>query len=173
MIITISFTVKVINIYYHYYSYYCFYYWDYWQLYCYHSFFYNYIASLQVFHTSINWWSLDGVWVTSFLLRSPWLFPLNRAILTMMLFQMVSTRPLISNASLPSLWELFQVLQLQLVSLSPPCSIALARSQYLFLFSLSSIFIQWTAKMTKSTIWQVLFFWVGGNYHSVWSFGEV
>ena len=32
------------------------------------------LLSLQVFHTSISWWSFTGVWVTTSLLKSPGLF---------------------------------------------------------------------------------------------------
>ena len=52
--------------------------------------------------------------------------------------------------------------QLQLAFLSIPCSIAffssLARSWYLFFFSLSFSFTLWSAGMGKSTFWLVLFF---------------
>ena len=36
--------------------------------------FYDYFTPLGVFHTSISWWSLTGIWVTASLLKSPRLF---------------------------------------------------------------------------------------------------
>ena len=62
---------------------------------------------------------------------------------------------------LPSLWGLFQVHQLQLVSPTPSYSIfscSLARSMYLSIFSLSFIFTLCFARRAKSTIRQVHFF---------------
>ena len=45
---------------------------------------------------------------------------------------------------------------------------SLARSKYLSLFSLSVIFIYWSAGTTMTSIRRVFFF---GNYHLVWSSG--
>ena len=67
----------------------------------------------------------------------------------------------------PILWGLSQVHQLQLLSLSPSCSIvcffggvgcSLVTSKYLSLFSLSFYFTLWSAETVKSNIRQVLFF---------------
>ena len=88
---------------------------------------------------------------------------------------MVSTCPLIFPVSLPIFWRLFQMLQQQLVSPPPSCSIAflvlysslfsisfyftLTRLKYLFLFfSFSLIFTLWSAETAKFILWQLLFF---------------
>ena len=65
--------------------------------------------------------------------------------------------------SLPSLWRLFHVCQLQLVSITfmfHTLFSPLARSKYLSLFLLSLIFILWSAGRAKSTSWHVPFFLV-------------
>ena len=76
---------------------------------------------------------------------------------------MVSTCPLASksSSSFTNSLGIAQVHQLQLVSLSPSCSIVfcpLTRSWYFSLFSLSFNFTLWFAGTANSTIRQVLFF---------------
>ena len=70
---------------------------------------------------------------------------------------LVAYPPLISSLFFKPLIP-FQVRVLQLVSLSLPCFPAyLAKSNYLSIFSLSFIFIQWSGRKAKSTWLQVLF----------------
>ena len=46
--------------------------------------YYHYYYSLQIFHTSVNWWSFTGVWVAASLLRFPGLFSVFWPISTML-----------------------------------------------------------------------------------------
>ena len=78
-----------------------------------------------MFHTNISRWFFTGVWVTASLLKSPGLFSVFWPILIMLewgwspLVLLFQSLPVL----LPILWGLFPVLQLQLVSPSPLCSI--------------------------------------------------
>ena len=60
--------------------------------------YYNYyLTPLRVFHTSVSWWFLTGVWETASLLKSPGLVSVFRPILVLMVF----TCHLISKSSGP------------------------------------------------------------------------
>ena len=84
---------------------------------------------------------------------------------------------------LPSLWVSFKVHQFQLVSPPPSVSIvfilfcfvscSLARSWYLSLISLSFIFTLWSARMSKSTICLVLFFFVFFFFLTISRYGHL
>ena len=60
----------------------------------------NYYYSLRCFPTSVSWRSLTEVWVTTSLLKSPGLFSVFWAILTMLSVRWSSVRPPISNTSI-------------------------------------------------------------------------
>ena len=144
--------------------------------------FYNYYyhhyysTLLRGFNTSISRWFLAGVWVTASLLKSPGLFSVFWLILIIVVW-MVTIHPLISKSSSPCTNSLVTVP-------SAPITIgiivtfmfhrffsSLARSSYSSLFLLSFSIILWSARMAKSTICQVLFFFFV-DYHKVWSSGQ-
>ena len=87
---------------------------------------------------------------------------------------MVSTFPLITKFSCPFMNPLQIVLSVPItndiiVNLIFHSSLkSLSRSRYLPLFSLSFNFTLWSAGMAKSTLWQVLFYFVDSQL--VWSF---
>ena len=85
--------------------------------------FYYYFTFLKVFHTSVSRWFSLGV--TASLLKSPGLFSVFWSILIMLLSGWSPVTVLFPclPVSLPIPLGLFQVHQLQLVSLSPLCSI--------------------------------------------------
>ena len=83
------------------------------------------ISLLRVFHTSVSKWFFTGVRVTASLIKSLGLFLVFWPISTILLF---GWSPLVllfpsPPVPLPILWWLYRVLQLQLVSPSPSCSI--------------------------------------------------
>ena len=85
----------------------------------------HYFTLWRVFHTSISWGFSTGVWVTVRLLKSPGLSLLFWPFSTMLLFGWSPLVLLFPNlpVSLPILWGLFQVHQLQLLPSSFTCSI--------------------------------------------------
>ena len=130
--------------------------------YYYYIYHYHYYCSLQVLHQ-------DYLTVFHWSLSNSKSHQVSRTLLsiltsTMLLF---GWSPFVLRFPTPpalllSLWKLFQVHQLHLISLFPSCSIVfvsfLARSRYLSIFSFSFNFILWSIGMAKFTIWQVLFF---------------
>ena len=87
--------------------------------------YYCYMTHLRVFHTSVSWRFLSGVRVTASLLKSLGVFSVF-----WLIFEMLSSRwsPLVLSflkLQVPSttLWGLFQVHQLLLISPSSSCSI--------------------------------------------------
>ena len=89
---------------------------------------------------------------------------------------MVSTRPLISKSSSPSINPLVDLpsapvtIGITVTLIFHSFFSSLAKSRYLSLFLLSFSFTLWSSGMAKSIIWQFCFFFV--NYHSVWSSGQ-
>ena len=124
----------------------------------------SYFIPLRVFHTSVSWWFSTGVWGTASLFKYPGLFSVFWPILIMLQsgWSLLVLWFLSLPAPLPILWKLFRAHQLQLVSLSPSCSMiffcSLARSWYLSLFLLSFDFTQWSVGKAKFSIRQVLLF---------------
>ena len=118
--------------------------------------------SLWAFHTSISWWSFNGVWRTASLIKSPGLFSISWSILTIQWFRLLrlvfrfSTFP----APLPSLWGLFQLWS---VSPSFSCSITFC---FLWL-SLCSLPGRQSPLFDRFSF---LFFFL--DYHLVWSSGR-
>ena len=131
------------------------------------------IIIIWVFPTSANWWSFTGVWATASLLKFPGLFLVFWLILVML--QSGWSHQLILwflNLTVPlsSLWRLFQVLQLQLVSLSTSFSITFPVFWPIFsLFSIFLIFTLLSTGMAKSTIWQVPFFLLTITKSNLWA----
>ena len=86
------------------------------------------------------------------------------AVLNNVVVWMVSTRPLISKSSSPFSNPLVTVSKaLVTIGMIVTCMFhslfnSLAKSRYLYFFSHSFSFIQWSAGTAKSTIFQVLFF---------------
>ena len=121
--------------------------------------------SLQVFPTSINWWSFTGVWMTASLLRCPVLFSVVWPISTMPLIWRVLICPLISISfiffskplrTIPSTAITIDI-NITLMFHWVFFFSALARSKYLLKFLLAFIFTLWSAATVKSTIKQILF----------------
>ena len=85
--------------------------------------------SIQVFHTSSNWWFFTVFWVIASLLRFPGLFSVFQPTLIRLwsVWSWLFCFP-IPPVSFPTLYKLFQVHQRQLVSLSPSFSIAFVTS---------------------------------------------
>ena len=121
------------------------------------------IYSSRVFHISISWWFFTGVWVTASLLKSSELVSVFWPSSAMLSFWIVSTRPLTYKSSRPFNNPLVTVP-------NAPITIgtivtfmfhsffnSLARSRYLFFFSLSFRILLWSAGTAKSTILQILF----------------
>ena len=80
---------------------------------------------LSVFHTSVSWWLLTGVWMTS-LLKSPRLFSVLWPISIMLLFEWYPFVLLFPspNVLVLILWWLYQKHQLQFVLSSLSCPAA-------------------------------------------------
>ena len=89
---------------------------------------------------------------------------------------MVSTRPLISKSSIPFINPSVNVprapvtISIIVTFMFHSFYNSLARSMYLSLFSHSFSFTLWSTGTTKSTILQVLFFFV--DYYKLWSSGR-
>ena len=126
-----------------------------------HSYYYHYY-SFKVFHVSVSWWFITGVYVTASFLKSPGLWIL--AILSNAVIWIMSPHPPTSKSSRP-----FN--NLLVIVLKAPIKIgtivtfmfhiffnSLAMSRYLSFFSHSFRFILWSAGTAKSTILQILFF---------------
>ena len=139
-----------------------------------------YFNLLRVFYTNTSWWFSTGVQVTASLFKFSGLLlsilaDLNNAV------WMVFTRPLISKSSTPCTNSLVTVPTVPIVIIFIITFIFhsfysyLARSEYLFLFSLSFSFILWSAGMAWSNFQRVLlffiFFFFVVDYLKVWSSG--
>ena len=83
---------------------------------------YHYFTLMRVFLTSVSWWFLTGVCVTASLLKSPGLFSVFWLILIMLQAGWSLFFFLFLSLLVPLL-ILWVLIQLQLVSLSPSCSI--------------------------------------------------
>ena len=112
------------------------------------------ISSFRVFHISVSWWFFTGVRVTASLLGSPglvsgfWLFPP-----TFKSSRHFNT-PLVIVPKTPiTIGTIFTFMFHSFFN-------SLARSRYLSLFSHSFRFILWSAGTAKSTIFQILLFFL-------------
>ena len=130
------------------------------------------IFSLRVFHISFSWWSFTGVRVTASLLKFPGLFSV---FWPFSVVWMVSTRPPTSKSSSSFINHLVTVPK-QPITIGIIVDFmfqsffnSLARSRYLSFFSHPFSFILWSAGTVKSTILQILFFFVVVDYYKVWS----
>ena len=133
--------------------------------------------SSRVFHISVSWWSFTGVWVTASLLKSPQVFRTCLrilAILSSAVVWIVSTRPPTSKSSRPFNNPLVIVPNAPITSGTIVTFMfhsflnSLSRSRYLSFFSLSFRFILLSTGTAKSTILQIIFFFV--DYYEVWSY---
>ena len=75
------------------------------------------LTPFRIFHISVNWWFLAGVWRTTSFLKSPGPFSVFWPISTMLLFGQSPLIPLFPSPRVlvPNLWWLYQEYQLQLV----------------------------------------------------------
>ena len=115
--------------------------------------------SLQVFHTSSNWWFFIHVLETA----------ISRSFLRMLVVVwMVLILPLISCSS--SVFSSF-LRNLSMVATTIGITVTFifhnlycsqARSRYMSVFSLTFIFNLWSAWMAKSMSWSILFFLLSG-----------
>ena len=119
------------------------------------------ITLFRVSHTSVSRWFSTGVWVKANLLKYP-----DLLILIILVFGWSPLVLLFPSLPVPLsiLWWLYQAHQFLLVSPPLSCSIvffsSLARSRYLSFFLLYFSFTMWSAETAKSTIRQVLCFFV-------------
>ena len=135
------------------------------------------IYSFRVFHISVSWWSLTGVWATVSFLKSPGLFTVFWPFSIMLWF---GWSPLVRQLPSPSvpliiLYLLYQKLQsiyIFVTFMFHSFFSSLASSRYLSFFSHSFSFILWSAGTEKSTNFQILFFFVVVDYYKVWSSGR-
>ena len=125
-------------------------------------------AFLNVFHTIVSWWFFTGVWVTTSPLKSLGLFLVFWPILIRLPFGwsplvLFYPSPLVR---LSIIWWLYRPHHLQFVIPSLSCAIVcffpvlLALAIPLSFFSLSFSFTLWSARTLKSTIQQVLSFFI-------------
>ena len=132
----------------------------------YYYYYYYYYSLIKTFHISDSRWFFTEVWVTASLLKSPGLFLVFWQFSTMLSFWLVSTRPPTSKSSSPFSNPLVTVPNAPItIGIIVTCMFhsffsSLARSRYLSFFSHSFSFILWSAGTAKSTILQVLFFFV-------------
>ena len=143
-----------------------------------HDYYYFYYCTpLRAFHTSVSRWYSIWAWVTTSLLKSPGFFSVFWPILIAIVWT-VSSRALISNTSSPCTSPFVAVL-------SAPITIgitvtfmfhsffnSLARSRYLFFFSLSFSFSQWSAGTASLQLGKISFSFFFFYYFKVWSSGR-
>ena len=92
------------------------------QIFCYYYYYYYYyFIPCIVFHISVNWCFLTGIWLTISFLKSAGLFSVFRLILIMLTprWSPLVLIVLTFQVHLPIIWGLFQVNQAQLVTHSP------------------------------------------------------
>ena len=135
----------------------------------------TYSYSFRVFQIIVSRWFLIRVWVTTSL-KSPGLFSVFNPNLTMLLFGFVSSRPVISKFSHPCTNPLVIVPRAPITIVIIVTFMfhsffnSLAWSRYLSLFTHSFNFILWSSGAAKSTILQILFFFV--DYYKICSSGR-
>ena len=118
-----------------------------------------YHYSLQVFHTSVSWWSFTEVWVTATLLKSLGLCSVFWRLLTML-----KAHPLISisfNPFTKPLWIIPSTpitIGITIIFRFHSFFSSLAKSKYLSLFSFSLIFTLWSADSKVHYVAGSLFF---------------
>ena len=131
-----------------------------------HSLLYCYYSLIRTFHICNIRWFFTEVWVTTSILKSPGLFLVILAVLNNVVVWMVSTPPPTSKSSSPFSNPLVTVpnalitIGVIFICMFHSFFSSLARSRYLSFFSHSFSFILWSAGTAKSTILQVLFFFV-------------
>ena len=108
----------------------------------YYYYYYYYFTLLRVFHTSVNWWFITEVWVIASLFKSPGPFLVFWDISTMLFF---GWSPLVRSSPNPPapasiFWWLYWAPQLQLVLLSPLCSIFFQFFSIVMNFLVSGLF---------------------------------
>ena len=120
---------------------------------------------IRVFHINVSWWSFTGVWVTARTLQR------ILSVLNNVVVWMVSIRPPTSKSSSPFSNTLATVpnspitIGIIVTFMFHSFLSSLARSRYLFFFSLSLNFILWSAGTAKSTILHILFFFFFDDYY--------
>ena len=142
-------------------------------LYYYYYYYYQYF---RIFHISVSWWFFTGVWVTASLLKPPGLVSLFWPSSAMLSFgQSLPVRqfqsppgpfsyPLVTVPNVPI--TIGTIVTFMFHSFFN----SLARSRYLFLFSLSLRFILFSAGTAKSTIFADSRIFV--DYYKIWSSGR-